>query len=200
MGNYFSNVWAGIGTALIGMKITWKHLIGHKVTRQYPEKYHPSRDGGMPEFARNRLFSDMELCIGCLICQRNCPVNCISIETIKASKDDPEAFKKSGDRVTLWVNKFDINISQCMFCNLCTEECPTDAIYMTHEFEYTKYNRDELIYHFSVMTPEQIEAKKKIAEEEKAKKAAEAAAKAAAAKAAEAKASEAKPAEDKPAE
>lgn len=193
MGIYFSNIWAGIGTALVGMKITWGHLFSKKVTRQYPDSYHPIHDGGMPEFSRNRLFTDMELCIGCLICARNCPVNCIMIETIKASKDDPEAVKMNGDKVTLWVNKFDIDFAKCMFCNLCTEECPTDAIYMTQEFEYTKYNRDELLYHFAVMTPEQIEAKKKIMEEEKAKKTAEAAAKAAASAAA-------KPVDEKPAE
>lgn len=181
--NYISNVWAGIGTALVGMRITWKHLFMKKVTRQYPDKFHPVRDGQTPEFLRNRLFVDMDLCIGCMICQRNCPVNCITIETIKSVKDDPEAVKPNGEKINLWVNKFDIDFAKCMFCNLCTEECPTDAIYMTTEFEYTSYVRDHLYYRFSVMTPEQIEAKKKLLEEEKAKKAAAAAA----AKAAETK-------------
>jgi len=173
--NYISNVWAGIGTTLVGMKITLKHLFGKKVTRQYPDKFHPVRDGQAPDFLRNRLFVDMNLCIGCMICQRNCPVNCISIETIKAVKDDPEAVRPNGEKISLWVSKFDIDFAKCMFCNLCTEECPTNAIYMTKEFEYTSYNRNELLYHFSVMTPEQIEAKKKLLNEEKAKKTATAA-------------------------
>jgi len=181
--NYISNVWAGIGTALVGMKITWSHLLTKKVTRQYPDKFHPVRDKQTPEFLRNRLFVDMDLCIGCMICQRNCPVNCITIETIKSVKEDSEAVKANGDKINLWVNRFDIDFAKCMFCNLCTEECPTDAIYMTTEFEYTSYVRDHLYYRFSVMTPEQIEAKKKLLEEEKAKKAAAAAA----AKAAETK-------------
>jgi NADH-quinone oxidoreductase subunit I len=185
MGSYFSNIWAGIGTALVGMKITWEHLWGKKVTMQYPDKYHPIRDGGMPEFTRNRLFVDMDLCIGCMICQRNCPVNCIEIETIKVSKEDPESIKPNGEKRALWVSKFNIDFAKCMFCNLCTEECPTNAIYMTKEFEYSTLDRADLYYKFSVMTPEQIAAKKKILEEEKAKKAA-------AAKAAETKSTETK--------
>ena len=192
MGNYFSNISAGIGTALVGMRITFEHLFSKKVTRQYPDTFHPIRDGHMPKFARNRLYVDMELCIGCMICQRNCPVNCIDIKTIKAVKGDPEAFKKSGDKVTLWVEKFDIDFAKCMFCNLCTEECPTDAIYMTQEFEYTKYNRNELIYSFSVMTDDQIAAKTKLLEDEKAEKAAVAAKAAAEKAAAETESGEAK--------
>jgi NADH-quinone oxidoreductase subunit I len=120
-----------------------------------------------------------------MICQRNCPVNCIEIETIKVSKDDPEYLKPNGEKRALWVSKFNIDFAKCMFCNLCTEECPTNAIYMTKEFEYSAYDRKNLYYKFSVMTPAQIESKKRIIEEEKAKKAA-------AAKAAEAKSTETK--------
>lgn len=169
---YFDGIWTGIFTVLVGMGITWKHLWGHKVTMQYPDKYDPLKTGFIPEFARNRLFVDMDLCIGCGICQKDCPVNCIDIETIKASKDDADAVFPSGKRMSLWVSKFDIDFAKCMCCNLCTENCPEDCIYMTREFEFSDYDRTNLIYHFSKMTNEQIVEKQRIADEEKAKKAA----------------------------
>ncbi len=169
---YFEDIWTGIYSTLVGMGVTWSHLFTKKVTMQYPELYNPNTDPARPDFIRNRLFVDMDLCIGCMICQRNCPVNCISIETIKAVKDDPQAVKPNGNKINLWVNKFDIDFSKCMFCNLCTEECPTNAINMTKEFEYSEYHRRDLLYHFSVMNNDQISEKKKMLEEEKAKKAA----------------------------
>ncbi len=170
--NYFQGIWTGVYTVLVGMGITWKHLWGHKVTMQYPDKFDPIKSGFIPEFARNRLYVDMDKCIGCAICAKECPVNCIDIDTIKASKEDAEAVFPSGKRIPLWVTKFDIDFAKCMFCNLCTENCPEDCIWMTKEFEYSDYDRMNLLYHFSKMTPEQIEAKRLIAEEEKAKKAA----------------------------
>jgi len=42
------------------MGITWKHLWGHKVTMQYPDKFDPIKSGFIPEFARNRLYVDMD--------------------------------------------------------------------------------------------------------------------------------------------
>jgi hypothetical protein len=43
---------------------------------------------------------------------------------------------------------------------------------MTREFEFSDYDRTNLIYHFSKMSQEQIIEKQRIADEEKAKKAA----------------------------
>ena len=38
MVKYFKNIWSGIYTVIIGMKITLRHLFVKKVTIQYPDK------------------------------------------------------------------------------------------------------------------------------------------------------------------
>ena len=185
---YIGNIWATIYTILVGMRITWKHLFVPKVTIQYPTaKIH------LPDRARNRLYVNMDDCIGCDQCAKACPVNCITIETIKALPTDDLGTTSTGNKKRLWVPTFDIDFAKCCYCGLCVYPCPTVCITMTTAYEFTEYSRSDLIYHFSTMTPELVLQKQKEAEEyqkeQDAKKAAAAAA-AAAKKAADAKAAE----------
>ncbi len=176
---YFKNIIEGLSTTAIGMKITLHHLFGKKVTNQYPDSYHPILSGDMPTNSRNRLFVDMTGCDGCEQCDKACPVNCITIETIKVSPTEVEApLMNDGKKRKSWVSKHEIDFAKCCFCSLCTEVCPTNAIQMTAEFEYSKFDRENLKYNFSVLTPEQVieksrmwteyqDAKKKEQEEKK---------------------------------
>lgn len=179
---YFKDIWLGVYTALVGMRITLDHMFRKNVTVQYPDARLP-----IPENARNRLLLDYDMCNGCNSCARACPVNCIEIETVKGTPEDMPPPLKNGKKRALWVTKYDIDFAKCCFCALCVDACPTEAILTTKEFEYSSYDRDELIYSFSPMTPEQakeksINLKKAMAEK---KKAAAAKKKAEAAKAAE---------------
>lgn len=182
---YWNNIWLSIYTILVGMKITWSHLFKKKVTIQYP-KVKPA----LPERARNRLYVNMDDCIGCDQCAKACPVNCITIETIKALPTDDLGVTSTGNKKRLWVPTFDIDIAKCCYCALCVYPCPTDCIKMTDVYEFAEYERNNFIYHFGVMTPELIVQKQKEADdyqkEQDAKKAAAAVA-AAAKKAADSK-------------
>ena len=152
--NYLKNTWDGLFTVLIGMKITWKHLFVPSVTLQYPEER-----AKLPERARNRLFVNIEDCIGCLQCSTACPVNCIDIETIKATPEDMPGITSNGKKKALWVTKFEIDIAKCCFCQLCVFPCPTECIEMTDVYEYSEWDRDSLIYAYSNLTPEDIDIK-----------------------------------------
>lgn len=183
MAQYFKTIWSGFSTAAQGMRITWKHLFVKKVTIQYPNERFP-----IPEGARNRLNLEMSRCTGCTLCAQACPVNCITIETVKVSPDDPHKdYYHDGKERKMWLAQYEIDFAKCCFCGLCTQACPTDAIKHTVEFEYSTYKREDLVYRFQTLTPEQIEEKKRLAEENKKKVAAEAIAAAAAKKAAAAK-------------
>jgi NADH-quinone oxidoreductase subunit I len=182
MSRYFRNIWDGVFTVLIGMKITWAHLFTRAVTIQYP-----AVKVKLPERARNRLYVNMDDCIGCDQCSMACPVNCITIETIKSTPDVDLGLTSVGTKKRLYVPRFDIDIAKCCYCGLCVSPCPTECIKMTDVYEFSEYDRQALIYNFATMTTQDIDAaKSRLAayDKEQAAKKAAAAAAAAAAKAA----------------
>jgi NADH-quinone oxidoreductase subunit I len=175
MSGYFSDIKAALQTTLVGMRITWSHLFTRAVTIQYPDVKR-----ALPDRVRNRLYVNMDDCIGCDQCAKACPVNCITIETVKALATEDLGETSTGNRKRLWVTTFDIDIGKCCYCGLCTFPCPTYCIMMTPSFEFSEYRREDLIYRFSTMTPDEVAEKKANAEvaarEAEAKKAAAAAA------------------------
>jgi len=170
MSKYFKNIWSGFSTAFQGMMITWKHLYAKKVTIQYPDERFP-----IPNGARNRLSLEMSRCTGCTLCAKACPVNCITIETVKVSPDDPHKdFYHDGKPRKMWLARYEIDFAKCCFCGLCAQACPTDAVTHTKEFEYSTYKREDMVYQFQTLSPEQIEEKKNMLETYKKKQAEEA--------------------------
>lgn len=145
---YFRNIGQALGTTAKGLSIIVRHLFTKKVTRQYPE---PKDRYEMPERARNRLYVNMDDCIGCDQCARACPVNCITIDTAKAIPGENLGITSNGRKKALWVTRFDIDIAKCFYCNLCTYPCPTECIVMTDVFEFSTHERNELIYNFATM-------------------------------------------------
>ncbi|HEX6738826.1 MAG TPA: hypothetical protein VF310_11160, partial [Vicinamibacteria bacterium] len=51
--------------------------------------------------------------------------------------------------IKLDVHVFDIDMSLCCYCNLCTYPCPTDCIYMTPEYEFATTDLTQHLYHFA---------------------------------------------------
>jgi len=184
MSQYFTDVWQGLSSTFKGLGIVMSHLLTKKVTRQYPN---PEDRYELPERARNRLYVNMDDCIGCDQCARACPVNCIIIDTAKAVTGENLGITSNGKKKSLWVTRFDIDIAKCCYCGLCTFPCPTECIRMTDVFEFSEYDRVELIYNYATMDSNEgalHEAAAKKADEEaavlRAKQAAEKAAQAAA--------------------
>jgi NADH-quinone oxidoreductase subunit I len=173
--SYFHNIWLALSSIAIGMRVTFRHLFTPAVTVQYPDVRLK-----LPERARNRLYVNIDDCIGCDQCSMACPVDCITIETIKATPDQDLGVTSTGQKKRLHVPRFDIDIAKCCYCGLCVYPCPTECIVMTDVYEFSEFERHNLIYNFSRMTQQEIqEAKEKLQKAE-----AEAAAKRAAAAAA----------------
>ena len=175
MREYFKNIWTAVFTVLVGMKVTFKHLFVPAVTIQYPD-VKPK----LPERERNRLYVNMDACIGCDQCARACPLGIINIETVKALPTE-DLKTSQGRKKALWVTNFTIDFAKCCYCQLCVFPCPTECIYMTDVYEFSEYERENLIYNFSTLIPEEIEQKKSNLALFEAEKAKEKAAKAAAA-------------------
>ena len=174
MRQYFKDIFTSVWTVLIGMKVTFKHLFVPAVTIQYPDVKLK-----LPERARNRLYVNIDDCIGCDQCSMACPVDCITIETSKSLPTDDLGITSTGHKKRLWVTRFDIDIAKCCYCGLCVPPCPTECIVMTDVYEFSEFDRHNLIYNYSSMTPPQVaEVKEKYSQLEKeqaAKKAAQAA-------------------------
>ena len=174
MKRYFTDIWETLTTILGGMGITFVHLIrarNDNVTLQYPEERwpRPERNIGFEHsnynVIRSRLHVDMDDCIGCLKCERACPVDCIKIETEKApsrGEDLKDIHHKgittNGTKKALVVTRFDIDMTECCYCNLCTFPCPEECIFMTGgpnankhpiDYEFSEPDRSDLIYRFA---------------------------------------------------
>jgi NADH-quinone oxidoreductase subunit I len=107
-------------------------------TVQYPEERLPQA-----EAARNFPFlvydsDDWQAgmrCVGCQICEKECPPKCIYIEKSKDKK--PDAVGKP----QFYPAVFNIDVSVCMSCQICVEVCPFEAIKMDTEFELSTDDR-----------------------------------------------------------
>jgi NADH-quinone oxidoreductase subunit I/NAD(P)H-quinone oxidoreductase subunit I len=84
---------------------------------------------------------DLEICTGCLACERACPIDCIVIDA-----------KKDSQTKQMILTRFDIDIAKCMYCGLCSEPCPTGSIHHTSEFEGADYSLESMLRRF-VKTP-----------------------------------------------
>lgn len=173
----------GIVTAWKGLSLTIRHLFASSKQReikavsddnyfkrlegtntiQYPKQKLP-----IPEVGRYQLDVEMDDCIVCDLCAKICPVDCISIESIKAT----EAIGQTSDGTTkrLYAAHFNIDMAKCLYCGLCTIVCPTECITMTNMYDRTVANRDELIYTFADMPKEVQEEKRALLEKQQAEK------------------------------
>jgi formate hydrogenlyase subunit 6/NADH:ubiquinone oxidoreductase subunit I len=174
--SYFNNISNGIKSLISGLSLTWEHMVNKEervATLQYPhEKFPvPEKNIGFEQseynVIRSRLHVDIDDCIGCLQCERACPVDCIKIDTIKPPKGNEfECGTTSNDtKKKMIVPRFTIDMSECMYCNLCVYPCPEECIYMVggpneskHEidYEFSQYKRDGMIFEFSNVTKEDI--------------------------------------------
>lgn len=155
MKEYFNNIYMALYTIAVGMKITFRHLFIPAVTIQYPEE-----KVVLPERVRNRLYVNMDDCIGCDQCARACPVDCITIETVKSLPTEDLGKTSQGKKKALWVTKFDIDFAKCCYCQLCVFPCPTECIKMTDVYEFADIRRSNLIYNFATLTSAEITEKK----------------------------------------
>ena len=132
---YFGHVTDVVKTFWEGLSVTLSYMVRRPITTQYPDRT-PKRVADMlPSRYRGLLEVDIAVCSGCMACERACPIEVIKISTDK----DPQNPKQR------LITQFDIDMSKCMFCGLCVEQCPTGSIQHTREFEATRKSIDALV-------------------------------------------------------
>lgn len=113
-----------------GFKETINSFFRKPVTIQYPEEI---RD--IPDNWRGRIKLYMDLCVGCTTCSNVCPNASCQMEAV--DYHHPKNKRAIFPRV---------DIVSCIYCGLCEEACPTDAIRLEKEFPVSMYNRSEFDY------------------------------------------------------
>lgn len=175
----------GFTTAMTGLGLTLKHLFASKAKRKVvhmsSDNYfhqlegtntiqYPAQKLAIPEVGRYQLDVEIDDCIVCDLCAKICPVDCITIESIKTT--EPAGIGQTSDGTTkrLYAAQFDIDMAKCMYCGLCTIVCPTECIVMTNQYDRTVFELSNLTYEFSDMSPEEAAEKRALLEKQQAEK------------------------------
>ena len=173
----------GFSTAWKGLSLTISHLFASNAKRkvipvsddnyfkqlegtntiQYPMQALPS-----PEVGRYQLDVEIDDCIVCDLCAKICPVDCITIEQVKAT--ELIGHTSDGSPKRIYAAQFDIDMAKCMYCGLCTIVCPTECIVMTDQYDKSVFELKDLNYEFSNMSPDEVAEKKTLLENQLAEK------------------------------
>ena len=80
------------------------------------------RDG---ETRRAAIALDPAACTSCLICVRQCPAWCISLDF--HVREESSGVGRRPTKVNV-LDQFTIDFGLCMYCGICVEVCPFDAL------------------------------------------------------------------------
>jgi NADH-quinone oxidoreductase subunit I len=121
-----------------GLAITLRTMTRRSHTRQYPDV-----PPDLPPRSRGVIALLEENCTVCMLCARECPDWCIYIDSHKESVQLPGAARPRQRNV---LDRFAIDFSLCMYCGICIEVCPFDALFWSPEFEYAEYDIAEMTH------------------------------------------------------
>ncbi len=126
-----------------GLAVTFKTMINTwtkgAVTVQYP---HEKED--LAPRTRGVIALKEENCTVCMLCARECPDWCIYIEGHKEKR--PPRREGGKPRTVNALDRFDIDYALCMYCGICVEVCPFDALFWTPEYEYSESSIADLLH------------------------------------------------------
>ncbi len=115
-----------------GHMLTLRYLFSKPFTIQYPdEKRAPvPKSRGIHTFKLNP--DGTERCNACGLCARICPSKCMKIagekiDNVRVAKD------------------YDVDLTRCIFCGMCVDSCPKDALAMVEAYEFSAYDKNDLM-------------------------------------------------------
>jgi len=113
-----------------GMSVTMRTMLKPAITTQYP---HVKPD--LPERTRGVIALKEENCTVCMLCSRECPDWCIYIDSHKDVM--PPKTPGARGRTRNVLDRFAIDYALCMYCGICVDVCPFDALFWSPHFEYS---------------------------------------------------------------
>jgi NAD(P)H-quinone oxidoreductase subunit I/formate hydrogenlyase subunit 6 len=103
-----------------------KEVLSQLFKKPATTKY-PFVKAEVPEGFRGKQVYDINLCMSCGLCSRDCPAKAI------------EMVEVDGKRRPLF------HLDLCIFCYQCAESCPRNAIKSSEFFELASINKSDLV-------------------------------------------------------
>jgi len=122
-----------------GLWVTFSTMFTKPVTVMYPNVKELPVDR-----SRGVIALDEDACTSCMLCARQCPDWCIYIEGHKEEK--PPSKPGGRPRTRNVLDRFDIDYALCMYCGICVEVCPFDALFWSPEYEYGELEMKSLLH------------------------------------------------------
>lgn len=122
-----------------GLATTAKTMLTPAHTAEYP---HVAPE--LPARSRGVIALLAENCTSCMLCARECPDWCIYIDSHKETV--PAGPEGGRDRQRNVLDRFAIDFSLCMYCGICVEVCPFDALFWSPQFEYAETDIRDLLH------------------------------------------------------
>ncbi len=150
-----------------GLLITGRHFLHNfihmrkRITIEYPEQKRALPAGYRAEHRLMQRENGDIRCTACMLCVTVCPANCIEIDAEEVFDGSPSpsplpsreresvALQQAAEthHVEKRARKFKIDLLRCVFCGLCVEACPCDAIRMdTAKYQNASFETSSLIY------------------------------------------------------
>src|SRR2546423_13976337 len=133
---------AGLGLVR-GLATTARALLRPATTQEYPDV-----EPELPPRSRGVIALVEENCTVCMLCARECPDWCIYIDSHKETLPAVEGGRERQRNV---LDRFAIDFSLCMYCGICIEVCPFDALFWSPEFEYASHDIGSLTHERDVL-------------------------------------------------
>ncbi len=138
MYRYFSEIFSGLWSLIVGMRITLVEFFKPNITLHYPHQTvkMPARYRGHIE-----LIADEEgkpRCVVCGMCEKACPSGCITLEGEK-----PEGSKKKV------LTSYKLDFTKCSLCGSCVDSCNFGAVEYSKEYNLASTRKED--YHFDLL-------------------------------------------------
>ena len=137
-------VLSSIKAGLVSFWSGLRHLFRPRMTLRYPDQkldlegpgytFDAKAGVGSPGFKGRHLLIE-DKCTGCQLCAIACDGVAVAIEMQEVKLDRPH------NKKNIWPA---VDYGRCVFCGLCVDACPFDALVMTNEYELSAYDRASL--------------------------------------------------------